>query len=144
MFETQWEIVQKFVFACESSVCILRVPDSVITDEFKKDFCVIDACADFSPFKPFLSIISQNFEKNLLDYVEKNGYSVQKDSFISFLKTGVADLRYDIPLANELVYEQNRFIRTIVELLKLLPEKKLSDSEQPVPFKGIRSAYKSG
>lgn len=71
MFETQWEIVQKFVFACESSVCILRVPDSVITDEFKKDFCVIDACADFSPFKPFLSIISQNFEKNLLDYVEK-------------------------------------------------------------------------
>lgn len=124
MFETQWEIVQKFVFACKSSVCILRVPDSVITDEFKKDFCVIDACADFSPFKPFLSVISQNFDEKLLDYVEKNGYSVQKESFLSFLKTGLAALRYDIPLANELVYEQNRFIQTIVELLRLLPEKK--------------------
>ena len=123
MFETQWEIVQKFVFTCKSSVCILRVPDSVITDEFKKDFCVIDVCADFSPFKPFLSIISQNFNGSALEYVEKNAYSVQKDSFLSFFKTGLANVRYDIPLANEFVYEQNRFIQTIVELLEQLPAK---------------------
>ncbi len=123
MFETQWEIVQKFVFACKSSVCILRVPDSVITDEFKKDFCVLDVCADFSPFKPFLSIVSQNSSQKTFEYVEKNAYSVQKDSFLSYLKTGLADLRYDIPLANEFVYEQNRFIQTIVELLEQLPPK---------------------
>lgn len=123
MFETQWEIVRKFVFACKSSVCILRVPDSVITDEFKKDFCVIDVCADFSPYKPFLSVVSQNFTEKTLEYVEKNAYSVQKKSFLSFFKTGISDERFDIPLANELVYEQNRFIQTIVGLLEQLPAK---------------------
>lgn len=123
MFETQWEIVQKFVLTCKSPVCILRVPDSVITDEFKKDFCVVDVSEDFSPFKPFLSIISQNINEKLFDFVEKKAYSVQKDSFVSLFKNGIADERYDIPLENELVYEQNRFIRTIAELLEQLPEK---------------------
>lgn len=70
MFETQWKIVQKFVLTCKSPVCILRVPDSVITDEFKKDFCVADVSEDFSSFKPFLSIILQNADKAL--YFAKN------------------------------------------------------------------------
>ena len=103
MFETQWEIVQKFVFTCKSSVCILRVPDSVITDEFKKDFCVIDVCADFSPFKPFLSIISQNFNGSALEYVEKNAYSVQKDSFLSFIRISTSFLLFSILSAKSLI-----------------------------------------
>lgn len=123
MFENQWEIVRKFIFSCESSVSILRVPCSVITDELKKDFCVIDIASDFSPFKPFLTILKDECGVQELEYIEKNAYSVQKATFLSFLKNGIADGRYDIPLKNEMVYEQRRFVQTISETLALLPEK---------------------
>ena len=120
MLEKQWQIIHKFIFSCKSNICFLRVPDGLLTKELKNDFCVIDAAKDFSPYKPFLGILESlkaNFADDKSDLTELS-YSVQRNSFISYFLTGIADERYDIPLANELLYEQNRFIKTIICLLE--------------------------
>ena len=120
MLEKQWQIIHKFIFSCKSNICFLRVPDGLLTEELKNDFCVIDAATDFSPYKPFLGILESlkaNFADDKSDLTELS-YSVQRNSFISYFLTGFADERYDIPLANELLYEQNRFIKTIICLLE--------------------------
>lgn len=117
MVEEQWEIVRKFVFSCKSNVCFLRIPDSVITDDFKKDFVVIDVCKDFTPYKPFLSILDNCPEKPDPDFIRSKSYSVQEPLFLSYFEKGLCDQRWDLPLANELVYEQIRFSSTILELL---------------------------
>lgn len=123
MFENQWKIVQEFVFSCKSNVCVLSLPETLLSDEFKQSFIVLDASKDFEPYKPFLSILKQNKEYFDAEFIEKNVYSVHKDSFISFFEKNIACERYDIPLANELLYEQNRFIKAIILMLEKLPEK---------------------
>lgn len=117
MVEEQWEIVRKFVFSCKSNVCFLRIPDSVITEDFKKDFCVIDMSRDFSPYKPFLTVLEDSSEKPDSAFISEKAYSVQKDIFLSYFEKGLCDGRWDLPLPNELVYEQIRFSSTILELL---------------------------
>ncbi len=118
MLAPQLEIVRKFISSCSDSVCFLRVPDSIINELEKEDWCVIDVSKDFLPYKPFLTVLQSDDVALDLDVVAELSYSVQKDTFLSFFKNGIADLRFDIPLANELLYEQNRFVRTIIALLE--------------------------
>lgn len=124
MLENQTEIIKKFIDSCESNICFLRLPQSFLTEELKKDFVIIDACCDFSPFKPFLSILSKSENKPNENLISKESYSVQKKSFLSYFKNGIADKRYDIPLQNETFYEQGRYIQSIIKFLENAPVKK--------------------
>lgn len=123
MLDNLTNIVEKFVFSCKSNVCFLRIPENVLTEQFKSKFIVIDVSKDFSPYKPFLSILNREESKPDLKFLEKVAYSVQLNSFVSYFNEGIAAPRYDIPLANEIVYEQNRFIATIIAMLEKAPEK---------------------
>lgn len=118
MLTEQQNIIKSFISSCKSNVCFLRVPEDDINSEFKKEFCVIDASKDFSPYKPFLTVLKDGNngpdEKDIIEF----SYSVQRDTFITYFRDGVAGRRYDHLLANELVYEQGRFIKTIIQLLK--------------------------
>lgn len=123
MLDNQSKIIKKFIFSCSSNVCFLRIPQNFLTEELKKDFVLFDVSKDFSPYKPFFSVLSQNDCKPDENLISKVAYSVQKNSFLSYFKDGIADCRYDIPLTNEIVYEQGRYIKSIVEFLESLPQK---------------------
>ncbi len=114
----QQEILLKFIASCKSNVCFLRVPDNLLSDEFKSNFCVIDASKDFSPYKPFLTVLQQGEIRPSREDVEKFAYYVQKETFVSYFEEGIAANRYDLLLQNELIYEQGRFIQTIIQLLE--------------------------
>ena len=119
--ETQLDIVKKFVGSTRSSICYVSAQKSLfdkIPDQLGNSFVVIDLLYDFSPFKPFLSILSQKSPDESV--VRKSSYSLQADSFLSYFRNGYADERYDIPLDNEFVYETNRFIQTICALIREL------------------------
>ena len=123
VYENQLAIVEKFVSSCNSNVCYLSTPKLLskeIASCLSKKFVVIDLLYEFSPFKPFLSILSQKHPSESL--VKKTAYSIQLESFLSYFKQGFSDERYDIPLDNEFVYEMNRFIHTISDLLETLNE----------------------
>lgn len=124
MVNKQLDIVHKFLSSCKSKVSFLRVPEYVLSELKKEDFVVIDAALEFSPYKPFLSILTADDISIDMDFVRENSYSMQKDTFVSYFEKGMADLRYDIPLGNEEKYEQKRFIQTIIELLKRYTTKK--------------------
>lgn len=119
--ETQLDIVKKFVDGARSSICYVSAQKSLfdkIPEQFGNNFVVMDLLYDFSPFKPFITILSnKNPDASV---VRKSSYSLQADSFLSFFKNGYADERYDIPLDNEFVYETNRFIQTICTLMREL------------------------
>lgn len=118
MLTEQQEIIKKFISSCKSNVCFLRVPENDINDEFKNDFCVIDASKDFSPYKPFLSILKSCKQVPDEKTITECAYSVQRETLISYFRDGVACKRYDHLLPNELLYEQGRFIQTIIQLLQ--------------------------
>ncbi|WP_294429840.1 GGDEF domain-containing protein [uncultured Treponema sp.] len=121
--ENQLAIVEKFVSGCNSNICYLSTSKFLSNDIascLSKNFTVIDLLYDFSPFKPFLSILSQKNPDEAL--VKKTAYSIQFESFLSYFKQGYAAERYDIPLDNEFVYEMNRFIQTICDLMESLNE----------------------
>lgn len=123
IFETQIDIVKKFVDNNKSSICYLSATTALtekITECLSSDFTVIDLLNDFSPFRPFLSILSQKHPSE--NVLKELSYSVQTESFITFFKNGFACERYDIPVENELVYETNRFIKTICQLTERLNE----------------------
>lgn len=46
---------------------------------------------DFSPYKPFFSVLSQSDCKPDENLISKSAYSVQKKSFLSYFKDGIAD-----------------------------------------------------
>ena len=123
ILETQLDIVKKFVDNSVNNICYISAPKNIterIPEYLGADFKLIDIKNDFSPFKPFLSIISNKHPSEEL--IKKSAYLVQEQSFQSFFQNGLSDERYDIPLENETVYETNRFIHTICTLLQELPQ----------------------
>ncbi|MCR5494769.1 MAG: GGDEF domain-containing protein [Treponema sp.] len=120
----QKDIVLKFIEQTPEKICYLSVKESIIQEvinKIKDDFVIIDLSEDFSPFKPFLNILSEYKPDDEL--VRQNAYSIQAETFTSFFATGTAVERYDLPIDNETVYEVNRFIKTIIILIKKLNKK---------------------
>lgn len=71
--------------------------------------------------KPFLRLVR---EHNLSsEIIRNNSYSVQAESFLTFLDSGIAAERYDIPVANEKEYEVSQFIKTTFSLFKMANDK---------------------
>ena len=119
--ETQLDIIKKFVDNCTNSLCYLSIPSSLtgrMSQCLGKTFRILDLKSDFSPFKPFLSVLAEKQPSEEL--VKKYSYSIQTESLLTFLKNGYATERYDLPLSSEFGYETNRFIRTICDLLEKL------------------------
>ena len=120
LLENQLSIVERFVKSNTSSVYYIAAYNALCSRiaELLSDFEIIDLAGNYSPYKPFLEIISSYKPQEKL--VEKYCYSIQKESFITYFKNGYADERYDIPLDNESLYENNRFKKTICNLIKTL------------------------
>ena len=118
------EIARKFIETSKKNLCFI-VADSLVSqciaEDMKDSYQVVDLAEDFTPFKPFLNLLSNGNlpEKN----VREKTYSIQTESFVSFFKTGMAEERYDIPIDNEELYEINQYVKSIVELFKQLPVK---------------------
>ncbi|MDE7383080.1 MAG: hypothetical protein K2M99_04240, partial [Treponemataceae bacterium] len=71
------------------SVCYISLPNSSIDSLPRKvidEFTIIDLENDFSPFKPFLNIISSFSPSEEL--VSEKSYILQKNTFLSYFKYG--------------------------------------------------------
>lgn len=118
------EIAKKFIETSKKNLCFI-VADSLVSqciaEDMKDSYQVVDLAEDFTPFKPFLNLLSKgNLSEKI---VREKTYSIQTESFVSFFKTGMADERYDIPIDNEELYELDQYVKSIVELFKELPVK---------------------
>lgn len=121
----QKDIVLKFIEQSADKVCYISANESIIQDivsKIRTNFVVIDLAEDFSPFKPFLNILAAYNPSPEL--VREVSYSIQAESFTSFFETGTAVERYDFPVEGETIYETDRFIETIILLIKKLNTKK--------------------
>lgn len=119
------KIVEKFIDSLSMSVSYVVTDDKVLSQiekKYSKDFAIVDLACDFSPFKPFLSIIQK--EKPSAQIVKEHAYSVQEETFLSYFNNEIASERYDLPIESEHIYERDRFIKTIIELLKTLKTRK--------------------
>ena len=118
------EIAKKFIETSKKNICFI-VADSLVSqciaEDMKDSYQVVDLAEEFTPFKPFLNLLSKgNLPEKI---VREKTYSIQTESFVSFFKTGMADERYDIPIDNEELYELGQYVKSIVELFKELPVK---------------------
>ena len=113
------------------SLCYISLsPSSIdaLPGKVTDDFTLIDLENDFSPFKPFLEVISRFSPSEEL--VSKKSYPLQKDTFLSYFKYGVVEERYDLISIEEAFYEKSRYIKTIVDLLVALGEKNTLEKKQ--------------
>ena len=94
------EIAKKFIETSKKNLCFI-VADSLVSqciaEDMKDSYQVVDLAEDFTPFKPFLNLLSKGNlpEKN----VREKTYSIQTESFVSFFKTNI--LKY-LPLKNSI------------------------------------------
>ncbi len=113
------------------SICYISLPNSstdTLPRTVRDDFTLIDLEDDFSPFKPFLEIIS-NFSPSE-ELVSEKSYSLQKETFLSYFKYGVVEERYDLISLEEKFYEKSRYIKTIVDLLIALGKNSLEKKQK--------------
>lgn len=115
--ENQAKDILQFIQSSKSSICYLHFSGKLDIDVFKDDFCILDMATEFSPYKPFLSILKANVGKFSIDDLGQAAYIPQKQAFCSYFEKEFAEERYDLPLPGEFVYEQSRFIETIVKVL---------------------------
>lgn len=91
-----------------------------------KYFCEFSGSEIISAYDPFLHVIKDMVEKFHIDINalidEADIYSLQKNSFSSYLATGVVTREEDL-LLGERDYERKRFVNGIVNLLMNLSEK---------------------
>lgn len=123
IYESQIDVISKFIDGCKNNICYVSLPKNLsdkLVGHVGSDFVVIDLLRDFSPFKPFLSILREKHPDEAL--ITEKSYSVQTETFLSFFRTGCATERFDIPIENEFIYETNRFVQTICALLQELNE----------------------
>lgn len=121
----QLEIIKSFVNSRNDKVCFIGINNTMmekLPGILEGDFSIIDLKNDVSPFKPFLNILANL--KPSEELIKKESFSIQEKTIISYLKNGVVDERYDLPIENEFDYEKIRFITTIVSLLEKLNTKK--------------------
>ena len=122
--EKNLEIATDFILNHNSNLCYLVAPDN-LCDNLKfcisDDWNIIDLKNNYSPFKPFLQITSDY--KPTSELLQKYCYEVQRETFRSYFERGIAIERYDVPIENENLYETNRFISTICNLIKELNTK---------------------
>lgn len=88
----------------------------------KKDVVVLDMEQDYTPLKPFLEIMSMYRPSESL--IEEKSYILQRNTFKSYFKYGVAADRTDIFVPTEIYYENLRCRKTVLELLKSIPNAK--------------------
>ena len=113
------------------SVCYISLPNSSIDSLPRKvidEFTIIDLENDFSPFKPFLNIISSFSPSEEL--VSEKSYILQKNTFLSYFKYGTVEERYDLISLEETFYEKSRYIKTIIDLLVALGKKPLEKKQK--------------
>ena len=80
------------------------------------DVIFIDLKSDTTPLSPFLKICSG---LDIPDsYIKENCYTLQQKSFSSFLKTGIAEERYDPIIIEEIDYEKLRTKETILNFIQ--------------------------
>ena len=83
----------------------------------------IDLKSETTPLSPFLKICSG------LDipesYIKENCYTLQQKSFSSFLKTGIAEERYDPIIIEEIDYEKLRTKETILNFIQIYFNQKI-------------------
>lgn len=109
--------IKQFIHSCKSSICFLHFFENLVADELQTDFKVMDMVNEFSPFKPFLSILQDNINNFTMDDLDNAAYFSHKGVLRAYFEQGFADERYDIPLPGEYIYEQGRFINSIVEII---------------------------
>jgi hypothetical protein len=84
---------------------------------FNDDFIVVDLenpIEKYSPISPFMSVLKK---QNLTEQqVEPYTYSLQKNSFLSYLESGKTEFRNDVYVIEELFYEKKRCLQTIYDL----------------------------
>lgn len=122
--EKNLEIATDFVLNHNSNLCYLVAPDNLCENLkfcISDDWNIIDLKNNYSPFKPFLQITSDY--KPTSELLQKYCYEVQRETFRSYFERGIAIERYDVPIENENLYETNRFISTICNLIKELNTK---------------------
>ncbi|MCR5494319.1 MAG: diguanylate cyclase [Treponema sp.] len=115
--ENQANAIRQFIQACKSSVCFLHISSNLITEELKEGFTVLDMANDFSPYKPFLSILKDNNDRFSINELVSKAFISHKKSIESYFLTDFCTERYDIPLSSEIIYEQSRYIETFVNIL---------------------------
>ena len=116
---------ESFFESYHEHVCYVSLPGNSVKQliaSLKKDATVIDMEKDFSPLKPFLEILSMYRPSEFL--IEEKSYILQKNTFKSYLKYGFATERTDIFVPIEIYYEKLRCRKTILELLKSVPDAK--------------------
>lgn len=68
-----------------------------------------------TPIAPFMELLKDT--KPSVDVVKKYTYSLQRESFISYFKTGMTGFRKDVYIPEELFYEKKRCLQTIYDLI---------------------------
>lgn len=86
---------------------------------YASEDCIIvdflDPQVRLSPIAPFVFILK---EQNLSDeQIKPHTYSLQRESFISYLRNGKTDFRKDVIVLEELFYEKKRCIQTVFDLI---------------------------
>ncbi len=114
------DIIFDFFNKSNESVFYLSLNSSVMksfSSLFNDDYIVVDLESQnvkFSPVAPFLSILK---EQNLSqEQIEPYAYSLQKESFISYLNDETPNFRKDVLVIEELFYEKKRCLQTVYDL----------------------------
>lgn len=111
--------IKTFFESYSEHVCYASFPKNSLKKllcTLDKDVIVIDMQSDLTPLKPFMEIISRFKPSESL--IEEKAYSLQKSTFLSYIKYGVAVERDDILVSIETYYEKFRIRKTVLELLK--------------------------
>lgn len=97
--------------SCDSGV-MKQIPSFVSSDCTVVDF--MRPSVYYTPMSPFLSLLRQKSAD--LSLVDEYAYSLQKNTFSSYLSTGLCDVRKDAIITSEISYEHKRCLRAIYEI----------------------------
>lgn len=113
--------VKDFISRKDESVCYIYYPTELARqclESQKNQIKDYDLRDPFSPMPPFFNIIRE--ENPSEELISKYAYSLHRESFISYFKTGVVVDRKDMVITEEIKYEKQEFYKTMMALIREL------------------------